>query len=351
MLDRLEVEHDNLRQAMEWCLTDSPEDGLALAGQLWRYWRVRGFHSEGSRWLELLLERAPEPTPERVRALVGLGVLRSDVGQRDTARSHYTEALQTARQHEDRSGAGLAMMNLGTLERWEANGASARSLLEGALQIFRAVDQRWEVAICLRELGNVARAEGDYQLAKTMLQESLVISRQLASRRGLAWVLGDLALLVRSEGHDGEARTLLEESVELYRQGNDIYDLPWAIARLADVVRVEGDIAHAYELLAESLTRFQQSGTVNGIVPVLFFSGLLASQAGRHDDAVRLIAAATEHDKAATAVYPPEPADLDAALTRARDALGEVAYARLWNDGSRLTLAQAASVVLSTPSG
>jgi len=348
-LDRLEVEHDNLRQALEWCLTDSSEAGLALAGQLWRYWRVRGFHSEGSRWLELLLARVTAPTPQRVRALVGLGVLLSDVGQRDTARSHYSEALQTARQIGDRSGAGLAMMNLGTLERWEAKDASAKALLEDALQIFRAGEQRWEVAICLRELGNVARAEGNYQLARTMLQESLVLSRQLSSRRALAWVLGDLALLVRSEGDDGEARTLLEESVVLYRDGNDIYDLPWAIARLADVVRVEGDIEQADDLLAESLTRFQQSGTANGIVTVLFFSGLLASQAGRHEDAVRLVAAASEHDKAATAVYPPERADLDAALTCARHALGEDAYASLWDDGIRLTLAQAASIVLSSP--
>ncbi len=112
---------------------------------------------------------------------------------------------------------------------------------------------------------------------------------------------------------DGEARTLLEESVVLYRQGNDSYDLPWAIARLADVLRPEGDIEQAHDLLTESLTRFQQSGTANGIVTVLFASGLLASQAGRHDDAVRLLAAATEQDKAATAVYPPECADLDVA--------------------------------------
>lgn len=344
-LDRLEVEHDNLRSALEWSLTGSPEVGLVLAGDLWRFWRVRGYHSEGRRWLELLLTRAPEPSPARARALVGLGILLTDVGQRDLARRRFSEGLEIARQIDDRNGMGLALTNLGTLARWETNDDVAKPLLEDALNIFRATGQDWEMAICLRELGNVARSEGDYQLARELLAESLEISRRLDSRRALAWVLGDLALLARSEGDDDQAQKLLEESVVLYRSGNDIYDLPWAVARLADALRVLGHTARARALLTESLTRFQQSGTATGIVTVLFLGGMLAEQLDQHATAVRLLAAATEHNRTTTAIYPPAPADVDVALARASHALGEATYAQAWDEGRVLTLDQAASVM------
>jgi len=347
LLDQLEVEHDNLRQALEWSLAGSPDAGLDLIGVLWRYWRVRGWHSEGARWLDLALAQSSTPTIARTRALIGHGVLLLDVGNRDAARGRFTEALAIARQQADDIGAGLAMMNLGTLARWESDHAVARARLGEALTIFRAAEHQWEVAICLRELGNVAREDGEYDLARTMLHESLAISRQLGSRRALAWVLGDLALLARSEGDVDTARVLLEETVELYRAAKDTYDLPWAIARLGNVVGVQGDLAQARRLLAESLSRFQQTGTANGIVTVLLFTSMLVSQAGDHASAVRLLAAASRHGQSIPPVYPPDPGDLDAAMDRARAEIGESAWADASGDGAGMTLDRAAAYALS----
>lgn len=346
-LDRLQIEHDNLRLALEWSLTGPPEAGLTLAGSLWRYWRVRGYHSEGRRWLELLLARSTEPNVARTRALIGLGVLLTDVGQADVARSRLREALQIARQLGDRRGIALALTYLGSLARGTSPDDSAASLLEEALSIFRDDGDVWGMALCLRELGNVVRFQGDYARSRRLLEETLVLSRQLGSTRAIAWVLGDLALLARFEGNADQTRAMLAESVSLYRQGNDRYDLPWAIARLGDAARVQGDIEQARDHLTESLTLFQQSGTTAGIVTVLYFTGILASAEDRYEDAVRLLAAATAHDNETAAIYPPERVDLDAALARARAALGDTCYARVWHAGGVLTLDQVVSTSLT----
>ena len=68
-LDRLEVEHDNLRVALarSLALVDG-EGALRLAAALGRFWRVRGYLAEGSVWLERALaagEGAPAAVPRQ----------------------------------------------------------------------------------------------------------------------------------------------------------------------------------------------------------------------------------------------------------------------------------------------
>src|SRR5581483_1556189 len=56
-LDQLEVEHDNLRAALEWSLlsTRAGDAALRLSGALAWFWWLRSYHDEGARWLERAL--------------------------------------------------------------------------------------------------------------------------------------------------------------------------------------------------------------------------------------------------------------------------------------------------------
>src|SRR5574341_2383653 len=47
--NRLEIEHDNLRAALDWSQQSdhAAEMGLRLAGALARFWELRGYFSEG----------------------------------------------------------------------------------------------------------------------------------------------------------------------------------------------------------------------------------------------------------------------------------------------------------------
>ncbi len=89
---RLEREHDNLRAALYWLLDQDGPDGseaaadrkmgLRLSGALGYFWYVRGYHSEGRRWLEQALRRGSRKrggpgldSAARTRALIVLGPL------------------------------------------------------------------------------------------------------------------------------------------------------------------------------------------------------------------------------------------------------------------------------------
>ena len=77
-LDRLEVEHQNIRAAIDWYAQHDPFDALGLAAAMSRFCGVRGHFTEGRRRLKVLLELSGNGTSTRVKALTGAASLAID---------------------------------------------------------------------------------------------------------------------------------------------------------------------------------------------------------------------------------------------------------------------------------
>ena len=79
----MEQEQGNLRAALGWLIEHEEADlAVRIAGALWRFWFMRGYYSEGRRWLEaaLGLPQAKLRTAPRAKALCGAGWLSSFLG-------------------------------------------------------------------------------------------------------------------------------------------------------------------------------------------------------------------------------------------------------------------------------
>jgi len=76
-MQRLDQEHDNLRAAMAWALSSGDYRTAALLGwALWPFWYYRGFHREGRRLMERVLEGwATLSLRLRIRATVAVAVM------------------------------------------------------------------------------------------------------------------------------------------------------------------------------------------------------------------------------------------------------------------------------------
>ncbi|HEV8470743.1 MAG TPA: adenylate/guanylate cyclase domain-containing protein, partial [Candidatus Limnocylindria bacterium] len=139
-LDLLEVEHDNLRAALESSIADGRgEDACRLVFALWRFWQVRGHLAEGAHWCERVLALPTKTTPPLVlmRALeasAGIAYWRGDI---PTATDGYTKAAEIAREQGDDAEQANAEYNLSFVY------GIPGSDLPRALDLLRSARQRW----------------------------------------------------------------------------------------------------------------------------------------------------------------------------------------------------------------
>ena len=362
---RLEAEHDNLRASLSWseCLQGkrsndggprlANEDGLRLAGALWRFWSVRGHLSEGRRWLDLALARAgasrAEASTAQAKALRGAGTLAMNQADFAGARGLYEESLMLSRQLEDQQSIAHALGNLGWVAWNQADYAGARGLYEESLMLSRQVGDQQGITHALGGLGWVALSQGDFAGARGFQEESLMLSRQLGDPQGIARALGNLGNVAQSQGDFAGARGFQEECLTIERQLGDQQSIARALGNLGTVAQNQGDFAGARGFQEESLTLSRQLGDQHGIANALGNLGIVAHWQGHGERAARLSgAAASLRESIGSRRNPVDQEKMDKTLASVAEALGEAVFAAAWDAGRAMTLDEAAVYALST---
>ena len=115
VLDRLDLEHDNVRAALAWCEATASHAvvGLRLAGKLEWFWEIRGQFAEGSGWIARLLAVAPpgEPTEDHAVAHLTAGNLAYHEAAYEVAEAHYRKALAIVQRLGQRQRIARALGN------------------------------------------------------------------------------------------------------------------------------------------------------------------------------------------------------------------------------------------------
>ncbi|MBI3461404.1 AAA family ATPase [Candidatus Acetothermia bacterium] len=114
-LEQLDWDYDNLRVAMEWASgSNQTEAGLGIAGALGEFWFVRGYFSEGRRWLDALLSKGKGASASaRAPALRTAGSMAWSQGDYSQTAAFYEEALALSRGLGDKRGIAWSLLGLG----------------------------------------------------------------------------------------------------------------------------------------------------------------------------------------------------------------------------------------------
>lgn len=391
-LDRLEVEHDNLRAALRWSKESGQIAlGLRMAASLWRFWEVRGYLTEGREDLDRLLALARTSEgliSERANALYAAGSLARSQADYTSAEKLLEEGLALYRQTKDDKGVASSLNCLGVVAWYQNDYDKARGLLEEGLCLYRKLEDRHGIAASLtvlgvvslklsdyeeaiafqeesisirRELGDklgtasslndlgvVALDRADYKRAAKLFAESLTLFRQLGDRLGIATSLNNLGEVAQHQGDYNRAAALYNESLTIFRELGDKRDIATLLTNLGDVSLYQGDNEKAAALYTESLTLLQEVG--ERLSMAFCFEGLaaVACAFGQAERSAQLFGVAEALREAVGAALP--PARLDGhrkAVSATRDALDDDTFAAIWLKGREMKLEQAVAYALS----
>lgn len=344
-LDRLTIEHDNIRAASGWSLMQSDAaDAGQIAVGIWQFWLMRGYRYEGRRWVAQILTALPDQTALRARLLWIAGILaRPDAVQ---AQQLFRESLALWQHMGDRNGMAQALSALGVAAQSLGDHAQAVAYFEQSLPLLDAETDRSQHARTLTSLALSVLQSGDLERAMTLCTEGLALQQHLGDQRGIAAALANIGLIWQAGGNEQRAIALWEESLAVRRQIGDQGGAAHVLVLLARVAVRQGAYAHASELYQESLALGQQSGDQEGIVPILEGLTALSVALGHLLTAVQLAAAA--HVVRAAIGMPLSAQERTAherTLAALHARLNEAAFAQGWAEGQRLSLNQVMTIV------
>jgi predicted ATPase/DNA-binding SARP family transcriptional activator len=350
-IQRLEVEHDNLRTVLDFCLDapDGVQTGLQLAGALQRFWMIHGHLSEGRERLSAMLARpeAQEHTQVRSKALNGLGSLAWMQGDYAAARSLYEECLTLNRELGDKQGIAVSLGNLGLIALEQSDYPAARSLQEESLAIKRDLGDKHGIASSLMNLGNVIGEQGDYAAARSLYEECLTLNRELGDKQGTAVSLGNLGLIALEQSDYPVARVLFEESLTLRRELGDKHGIAISSGNLGLVAIKQKDYPAAHVYVQECLTLNWKLGDKRNTASVLECCAVLAHRQQQPERATRVRGAAGAHPESTGLPVPPNAREeQEHDMASLRETLGEGAFGAIWAQGQAMSREQAVAYAL-----
>ena len=262
--DRLEIEIDNLRAALEWSGEDQIEKGLRIAGSLKWFWKTRmiSFTGEMADWLERSLAANPlgeEASPQQMlvwaKAMAFQASLYSVMGIAgkdkiglyeeslrlyeklgpigrgelvflycywavyinisidDHARSqaYYRKALSIAEESSDRFGIAECLPWVD----WTDDLSERIQIAQRGLALRREIGDLEGIWWDLVNLARLYYAQGDYPQALQLNEEGMIVCRQVKNTWGLSILSYYQGLILAGMGLFAEANSWLERSMQL----------------------------------------------------------------------------------------------------------------------------------------
>jgi non-specific serine/threonine protein kinase len=390
-LARLEHEHDNLREALEWALekvideeaAERREIGTRLGAALKEFWLILGHYREARTFLERTLTLSEGTRPAlRARVLRAIASVADCQGDIDRIEVVAKLSLALSRELEDTCGIAESLGSLAAAAWLRGKIVEAVSLHEEQVRLLRQVGEPGEVAQALFPLAEHVSTHGEYARGQALFEEALALFRQAGNElwvggtlvHSASWLwftLGDLAtmrqrfqegqalitkvgdrawsaeclwvaaLLALSEGELVRASSLAQESLGIYREMGDPWYSAWLLHLLGRIEVQRGELPAARRYYQQSLALNQQIGekwmtpfNLEGLASVVATQGMLrwAAQLWGAAEALR--------EAIDVPRMPVDRVGYEQTVGAAQAQLGEEAFASAWQEGWMMKLEQ-----------
>jgi predicted ATPase len=292
-LNQLDVEHNNLRAALDYCSSEShAETAMRICGGLYQYWFTRGLYLEGTRWIEQSLALNDDnATAIRGRALKGLSTLLREQHKLEDADRHAKAALEIYSSLKDGRMRASVLCELGVIAQRAGDFDRATGYLDECIMLARAektadhnmsffltvkgisehlsgnltaakqsyidglrmaqdVGDKTRMANAMLNLGEIFAAEDQHDEAYSHYRNSLKLLAELKHKAAIAACAELIAALeVRFKDRPSEAAFLFG-AAEAIREAIDVPVEPFNLKRLEDDIQAARDAINQEDFLA-----------------------------------------------------------------------------------------------------
>lgn len=264
LIERLELEHENLLRALAWCqASDGPADiGLRFVVAMRGYWSARGLLRLG---FDATVQALARPGAEkrdalRAQALTMLTQLCWWLGEPSVALAHGQEALSIAEELSAPHLIGWALMALSYVHGALADLAEAGRHAQEALRIARSAADAAQISDALVAVADFHFESGELPRAKALYEEAMTLREQLAHpvRQGLVAISLSEVALAQGEAH--LARRWLRKAGALALETRSRYIGQHLIEKCAALAADTGEWPLCVRWLSASARQRQSTG-------------------------------------------------------------------------------------------
>jgi predicted ATPase/class 3 adenylate cyclase len=273
-LDRLELEHDDIRAVIDRAVArPDPAVAIGLGFAMWRFWQKHG-HLAEARWrLEQMAKAGwsrddPSLRAKLVEALGGVCWWQADI---DAMSHHYREALEIWQSIGDEAELANAYYNESFLyalprdrsariEEGDPDGIGLRHL-ETARALFHKVGNAGGEANTLWGLGNYHYFRNHPGQGIAEFREALEIFRRIGDRTMEAWALHMLGTGLLRQGDTVEAKQHVAHAMRHFHAAGDTAGITLSLDDLSAVAVAEGDLVRAARLRGAARNLATETGT------------------------------------------------------------------------------------------
>jgi predicted ATPase/class 3 adenylate cyclase len=262
-LAKLDSDYENLRVALELALDkDSAEASLRMCAALGKFWVMRSYWIEGSRWLAKALAKPVDVQNDaertaRVEALYQDAELAEKLDNIERMRKSAELSLALAQKDGNVRNVAIAKFYVGFSMRRQNEWESGRELMEQSQMKFDTLNDPFWKAYSYYELNGVLRTLGESELDESGLQ-TVDLARKVGERLLLADTLIGYAEKLYLSNRLDESLKYTQEADMLYKQvGSDHNPTSF---RLAFIAWLNKDYKQATSLFAELQERLGTLG-------------------------------------------------------------------------------------------
>ncbi|MFI1434360.1 ATP-binding protein [Streptomyces lydicus] len=273
---RLQLEHPNLRHALEYCLSQPGEAriGLSMAAAPW-LWLAMGHPTEARLWLARALALEAEPSRERAWALATVAYIAACQGDEAAAAASAEDAWTVAVQLDDPASLAYATHVRGLSKFLSTDLSSAIPLFTEALEQYAETEApahypnnlQTELAAALIHLGELDKAAD-------IIDELFRRCTEAGEQWVLSWALWGRGFLRLIHGDLDGAEADLCEALQIKRFFHDTLGMALALDVLAWITAAQGNAERAAILFGGTNPLWQTLGA-----PLFGWTLLLAQRA------------------------------------------------------------------------